>query len=47
MAMLEQHLRTVAASFTYPRKPGVLLLAHDLNTLVSSLIHVVRRLFAL
>ena len=45
--MFWQNFRTVSVTFTYPRKPGILLLAHDLNTVVSSLIHVVKRLFAL
>jgi hypothetical protein len=44
--MLEQDLGTLSANFTYPRKPGILLLAHDLNILISSLIHIVKKLFA-
>jgi hypothetical protein len=43
--MLEKDLRPASASLMHPRKPGVLLLAHDLNMLISSLIHFVQRLF--
>jgi hypothetical protein len=44
--MLGQDLRTASANLTYPRKPGILLLAHDLNILISSLIHFIQKLFA-